>query len=151
MPTSRASSVLAEEPADPLAQALALEERVAGEVAGLYRLAVENDRARTRRYQGEPAWDGATEDGDEGFIRTVVAAAANEDAAIFRAHKRRESLLDPPGALAQNTAVLERARAFAAVRQPAPESPERRGPTRDELLQIMAAARLNDMDQPATV
>jgi len=50
--------------------------------------------------------------------------------------------------------VLERARALAAVRQPAPEPaepPERRGPTREELLRIMAAARLHDTSAPAAV
>jgi hypothetical protein len=58
---------------------------------------------------------------------------------------RRLALLDPPDALARNTAVLERARELAAAHQPTPETPpERRGPTRDELLQIMAAARGHD-------
>jgi hypothetical protein len=97
-------------------------------------------------YRGEPAWDAVTRNGDEGFIQTVVAPAANEDATVFRAYKRRETLLDPPGTLAQNTAVLERARALAAIRQPPAEPPTLRGPTREQLLRIMAMARSHGTD-----
>jgi hypothetical protein len=133
------ADILTEQRGDALAQALAFEQRWGDEVAGRHRLSLELDRARVRDYRGEPKWDPS--DCGEGFIQTVVVPAANEDAEVFRAVRRRGLQLDPVGALARNTAVIERARALAAVRQPAP-SPTPPGPTREEMLAIIAAARL---------
>lgn len=117
------ADILAELPTDPLVQALALEERVAGEVAGLYRYALEHDRASWRKNRGEPEWEAVTGEGDEGWLELLVAPAANGHANVFRAYTRRWTLLDPPDALAQNAAVLERVRELSAVRQPTPEQP----------------------------
>ena len=69
----------------------------------------------------------------------AAALAANEDAEIFRAVARRGMQLDPVGALAKNTAVLERARELAVDRPPTIPS----GPTREELIALIAAARLS--------
>jgi 2-polyprenyl-6-methoxyphenol hydroxylase-like FAD-dependent oxidoreductase len=132
------TDLLTELRGDPMAQALAFEERWADEIEGRYRLSLDLDRARRRDYHGEPNWD--PDDGGEGFIQTVVSPAAGEDPEIFRALRRRGQQLDPVGALARNTVLLNRARALAAVRPPqAPSVPP--GPTRDELIRIVEAAR----------
>jgi hypothetical protein len=48
-------------------------------------------------------------------------------------------------------AVLERARALAAVRQPPTEPPEPRGPTREELLQVLEAERRSETGRQVPV
>ncbi len=123
---------------NPMAQALAFDERWGAEVAGRRDLSAEFDRARIRDYRGEPKWD--PDDGGEGFIQTVVAPAASEDPEIFRALRRRGMQLDPVAALAKNKALHERARALVAVRAPATPKPTP-GPSRDELLRVIEAAR----------
>jgi 2-polyprenyl-6-methoxyphenol hydroxylase-like FAD-dependent oxidoreductase len=126
-------------PHDPLAQALCFEERTSARITSNHALALAQDRARLRVQRGEPAWDAAALEGSEDFLQTVVYPAAGEDATIFRAVTRRWSLLDSPDALARNTAVLDRARALAAVRQPPAEPPTPLGPSREELIQIVMA------------
>src|SRR5262249_54237236 len=125
-------------PDDALTQAQLFEERWSEELAEICRLSVEIDRARLRDYRGEPKWEPSKT--GEAFIQTVVAPAASEDPEIFRAPRRRASLLDPVGALGKTPALLDRAGPLAAARPPQ----ERRippGPTRDELLAIVQAAR----------
>jgi 2-polyprenyl-6-methoxyphenol hydroxylase-like FAD-dependent oxidoreductase len=126
---------------DDLAQARAFEERWGDELAEIYRMSLELDRARLRDYRGEPKW--RPDDDGEAFIQTIVVPAVREDPEIFRAVRRRGTLLDPVGVLARNTALHDRARALATARPPqAPPVPA--GPTRDELLQVIAAAHAND-------
>jgi 2-polyprenyl-6-methoxyphenol hydroxylase-like FAD-dependent oxidoreductase len=129
------ADVLAEWPGDAVAQTQAFEARMGEEIAGRYRLSSVLDRACLRAYHGEPAWDAG--ESSARFIETVVAPAASEDAEVFRAVKRRLFQLDPVAALAGNAAVHERARQIAVTRPPTPPS----GPTREEVLQIIAAAR----------
>jgi hypothetical protein len=107
------------------------------EIAGRYRLSLARDRACLRAYHGEPAWDPC--DGGEGFIATVVSPTVSEDAEVFRAVRRRDAQLDPVNVLVRNSAVLERARRIAATRPPMPQRPP--GPAREDVLQIIAAAR----------
>jgi hypothetical protein len=126
---------------DALAQARAFEERWDDELADIYRLSLEIDRARLRDYRGEPKWN--PNDDGEAFIQTVVVPAAKEDPEIFRAVRRRGGLLDPVGALARNTALHERARALAATRPP--QTPvTQSGPTRETLLDVIAAASVSE-------
>jgi 2-polyprenyl-6-methoxyphenol hydroxylase-like FAD-dependent oxidoreductase len=132
------ADLLNEKHGDPIGQAVAFEERWGDEVAGRRQLSMEFDRPRIRDYRGEPKWD--PDDDGEGFIQSVVVPAANEDPEIFRALRRRGQQLDPVGALAKNTALHERARALAAVRAPTEPKPTP-GPTREELLRVIAAAR----------
>ena len=136
------AEILTAGPSDPLARARAFEEQVAGELAGWHRLIVEWDRARTHLWQGgqETPPPARPEDDFEAFVRTVIVPATQEDPAVFRAFHRRHALLDPPDALAANTEVLERAAALAAQREPPAEQPSPQGPTREELLAIMAGA-----------
>ena len=143
------AAVLTAHAGDPLTQALAFESQMADEVAGWHRQAMELDRALVRTYRGERPWD--TEESGEGFIQSVVGPAASEDATVFRAITRQWTQLDPPDALTKNTAVLERARELAAMRPPAAEPPAPHGPRRDELLRIIAAARVSPPDQRITM
>jgi 2-polyprenyl-6-methoxyphenol hydroxylase-like FAD-dependent oxidoreductase len=134
------SDLLAEFPHDPLTQAMLFEERHSEDLAGWHHLAVERDRARLRVYRGESAWETAGADPLESFIQTVVMPATEEDAAVCLAATRQWTQLDPPGALARNLAVHERARELGMQRPRSAESPPP-DPTREELLQILAATR----------
>jgi 2-polyprenyl-6-methoxyphenol hydroxylase-like FAD-dependent oxidoreductase len=127
------ADILAEH-ADPRTQALAFEAQLAAEVAGRHEYSRARDRAWQRGHHGAAAWDEA--DAGAGFIHGVVVPAAQEDADIHRAVMRWELQLDPVGALAGNTAVLERARVLAADR-PAVGPGTTAMPTRDELLHII--------------
>jgi 2-polyprenyl-6-methoxyphenol hydroxylase-like FAD-dependent oxidoreductase len=135
------ADILTEKRGDAMAQALAFDESWGDEIEGRYRLSLELDRARLRDYRGEPKWD--PNDGGEGFIQTNFAPAASEDPEIFRALRRRGNQLDPVGALAKNTALLERARTLAASRPPqtATTPPS---PTREEVLRVISATRSKD-------
>ena len=64
-----------------------------------------------------------------------------EDQAVCLAVRRRLTLLDPPDALARNTAVLERAAALAAARHTPPKLPAAPVPTREELLAIIGCLK----------
>jgi 2-polyprenyl-6-methoxyphenol hydroxylase-like FAD-dependent oxidoreductase len=132
------ADVLAEWPGDAVAQTAAFEARLGEEIAGRYRLSSVLDRACLRAYRGEPAWDAG--ESSAGFRESVVVPAGREDAEVFRAVRRRHFQLDPVDALAGNSAVHERARQIAATKPSAPPQPS--GPTREEVLQIIAAARL---------
>ena len=141
------ADVLAEQRGDALAEATAFEARVGDEIAGRYQLSLARDRACLRAYRGERAWDPS--DGGEGFIHTIVATAAGEDAEIARAVRRRHFQLDPVDTLARNSAVLERARQIAASCPSTPLRPP--GSTREDVLQIITAARLNKAVQGTAI
>jgi 2-polyprenyl-6-methoxyphenol hydroxylase-like FAD-dependent oxidoreductase len=128
--------VLSEHPEAPEAQALAFEARRGAEIAGRFELSRARDRAFRRRQDGEPEWDDPAH--GHGLIHSVVLPAADEDPDVYRAVTRWELQLDPVGALAENTAVLERSRVLAAERRP--EQQTTPAPTRDALLQLIAAA-----------
>jgi 2-polyprenyl-6-methoxyphenol hydroxylase-like FAD-dependent oxidoreductase len=128
--------VLAEHRGDPEAQALAFEDRLGAEITGRHELSLARDRAHARRYRGEPEWD-EPETG-LGLIQSTVVPAADEDADVFRAVRRRDMQLDPVGALAQNTAVIDRARALTAAREP--ERKTAPAPARERLLELIAQA-----------
>jgi hypothetical protein len=150
------AGVVAEHPDDLLAQALDFEARVEHDLACWHHIAVSADRERTQRFQSAaglalpqapPALGG---DDPEHVIHTLVKPAMAEDPDLFRAYTRRWHLLDPPDALPQNAALLERARALAEVRQQPAEPAERLGPTREEAFALIAAARPGTAAQPPT-
>ena len=137
------AEVLTTGPNDALARALAFEERVAGELVGWHRVIGQIDRERTARWQGagngvRPA---CPDDDPEAFAWKVVLPAVGEDPAVFRAFNRWINLLDPPDALATNTALLERVAELAARRTPSAEPPAAQGPTRDALLALIGGGR----------
>jgi len=69
-----------------------------------------------------------------GSVKRVAAAVGD---VLFFLHA---DSVPPPDALARNTAVIERARALAAVRQLPTEPPAPGGPTREEFIQIVVAS-----------
>jgi 2-polyprenyl-6-methoxyphenol hydroxylase-like FAD-dependent oxidoreductase len=128
--------VLTEHPSDPEAQALAFEARRGAEITGRFELSRARDRAFRRSQDGEPEWDDPAH--GNGLIHSIVLPAAEEDPDVYRAVTRWDLQLDPVGALAENTAVLRRARALAAARES--ESVGTPTPTRDALLELIARA-----------
>ena len=128
--------VLAEHRDDPEAQALAFEDRLGAEIRGRHELSLARDRAHERRYRGQPEWDDP--ETGVGLIESTVVPAADEDPAVFRAVMRWEHQLDPVGALARNTAVVDRARALAAAREQEPGNVA--VPTRESVIDLIAAA-----------
>jgi hypothetical protein len=128
--------LLAEHDGDPEAQALAFEDRLGAEISGRHQLSLVRDRAHARRYRGQPQWDDP--DTGLGLLQSTVVPAADEDPDVFRAVLRCEMQLDPVGALLENTAVIARARALAAVR--GPEPPSVPVPARERLLELIAQA-----------
>jgi len=130
--------LLAAHPGDHEAQALAFEERLGGEIRGRHELSLARDRAAARRYRGRPEWDDP--DTGIGLVESTVVPAAEEDAEVFRAVMRADMQLDPVGALAHNTPVIDRARARKAARAQPPASTPAPGPAREHLLELIAQA-----------
>ena len=128
--------VLTEHPGDPEAQALAFEARRGAEITGRFELSRARDRAFRRLQDEEPEWDDPAH--GYGLIHSVVLPAAEEDPDVYRAVTRWDLQLDSVGALVENTAVLQRARALAAEREPLREAT--RVPTRDALLELIGGA-----------
>lgn len=127
------TDVLREHPGDPEAQALAFEARNAEEITGRFELSRARDRAFRRSRHGEPEWDRTQGDG---FLHTTVVPAAEEDPDVFRAVMRWEMQLEPANALAENTVILDRARAVMAAREPEPTPPPT--PSREAVLDLIA-------------
>ena len=128
--------VLTEHPGDPEAQALAFEARRGAEITGRFELSRARDRAFRRLQDEEPEWDDPAH--GYGLIHSVVLPAAEEDPDVYRAVTRWDLQLDSVGALVENTAVLQRARALAAERESLREAT--RVPTRDALLELIGGA-----------
>jgi 2-polyprenyl-6-methoxyphenol hydroxylase-like FAD-dependent oxidoreductase len=128
--------VLREHSGDPEGQALAFEARCGAEITGRFELSRARDRAFRRLQDGGPEWDDPAH--GHGFVHSVILPAADEDPEVFRAVTRWDLQLDPVGALAENAAVVDRARALAASREPRAEA--QATPTRDTLLELIAAA-----------
>jgi 2-polyprenyl-6-methoxyphenol hydroxylase-like FAD-dependent oxidoreductase len=123
---------------DPYAQALAFDARTWEEAQTCYRASAEIDRSRTREWRGDVSGP-PTEDDWPRFMRLVLLPASTKDPVVFRAVRRSMLLLDAPGALQHDRAVIARARAIAAAT--APDGTDHvLNPTRDELLAAMRSA-----------
>jgi hypothetical protein len=123
---------------DPYAQALAFDAGAWGEARTCYRMSAEIDRSRTREWRGEVCGPPTEEDCPR-FMRLVLLPASAKDPVVFRAVRRSMLLLDAPGTLQRNHAVIARAKAIwaAMAADGAPRVPD---PTRDELLAAMQSA-----------
>jgi 2-polyprenyl-6-methoxyphenol hydroxylase-like FAD-dependent oxidoreductase len=128
--------LLAEYHGDSEAQALAFEARLGAEIRGRHELSLVRDRAHARRYRGQPQWDDP--DTGLGLMESTVVPAARDDPEVFRAVMRADMQLDPVGVLLENTAVIARARAVAALR--GPEPPSVPAPARERLLELIGQA-----------
>ena len=130
------SDVLREHPGDAEAQALAFEDRLGAEIEGRHLFSRARDRALQRTFRAEQ--EPVHADGSHDAIVQSVVPAAEQDPEVFRAFMRWELQLDPVGALADNTSVLERARTLEAQRTPRVHGAAL--PTRGTLLELIAAA-----------
>ena len=72
------------------------------------------------------------------LLREGFFPALREDIAVLRAFLRLMTMVDPPGDLMKRPDVLQRV--LASWQRRAERTPERLGPTRPEMLEILAAA-----------
>ncbi len=93
---------------------------------------VAQDRVRTALWQGHAPRREV--DGDAPTLQDI-AAAARHDELVWHALARRSGMLDEPQAIFAHGEVLARVRAVQAQRRPQPAA----GPTRDDLLRVIAA------------
>jgi len=115
---------------DPNAIALALHARVWPEAKARWELAMQQDRARIRHWQGE-----APDSGDaRATAMREVTPAIMLDAGVFRAVMRCSLLLDPADALL-DPMLLARARAAINRREPIPAAPA--PTTREQFLAVL--------------
>ena len=120
--------------------ALAYDAAVAPEADAVYRESAASDRARIYRWRGlEVPADDAAEMDRQQLIALGVGRGSTRDPLLGRAFLRRANLLQRPDEVFDDPVVLERATAFRD-RLLAKESSQP-GPTRDDLLAALAAAR----------
>jgi 2-polyprenyl-6-methoxyphenol hydroxylase-like FAD-dependent oxidoreductase len=142
------ADAVAAHPDDPEALALAFDAATERELVPWYKLAVAQDRdaidwARSLREKGAPKpTDGTGAVDPRAYLRDVLlrglVPALRLDATVLRAFMRRFNLLDPPGDLMREPALLSRVLAVYQKRHERAE-PEL-GPDRDALLTRIAAA-----------
>lgn len=135
-----AADAVAAHPGDLRATALAYDAAVAREVDACYAESAAMDRMRVYRWRGEdvPPEEREVAEQQE-LVRLGVMAGMGKDPVLLRAFLRRQNLVEPPDAVFDDPDVMARAR---AVRDRIRSRPPRRfGPTRDELLTILDAAR----------
>ena len=114
---------------------LGFDETVGADAAGRFDAVSAEDRDRIRLWKGEQIDIRDPRDSMALFLRLTAYPASLADADLFRAVARRVNALDPPDALERDDALVARALALAddAARP-------RIGPTRDELLKLIAGA-----------
>jgi hypothetical protein len=130
--------LLSVQPEAWLIDTLAFDADAWAEAQTCYRMSAKIDRSRTREWRGEVCGL-PTEDDWPRFMRLVLLPASAKDPVVFRAVRRSMLLLDAPGALRRNDAVIARARAIAAA-MAADAAPRAPGPTRAELLAAMRSS-----------
>lgn len=134
---------------DPRALALGFEASAGVQAAGWVRASIAADRARLRMWRGE-AGDPTRADADFPlFLQAVLFPASAVDPEIFRATNRRQHLLDPVEALPADRPLLERAAALMAERRKTAPAPVRPGPSREDLIRLMAEAMAGTGVAPA--
>lgn len=121
---------------DPRAIALGFDDAVGADAAARFDAVSAEDRDRLRVWGGDPIDVGDPRDSMALFLRLTGYPAAMNDPQLFRAVARRVNLLDPPDALERNSALIERAQEIAREAGPPPVM----GPTRPELLEVLARA-----------
>jgi 2-polyprenyl-6-methoxyphenol hydroxylase-like FAD-dependent oxidoreductase len=115
--------------------ALRCDETIGADAAARFDAVSAEDRDRIRLWKGEQIDIRDPRDSMALFLRLTAYPAAMGDADLFRAVARRVNALDPPDAMEKDEALVARATRLAgAVGRP------RIGPTRDELLELIAGA-----------
>jgi 2-polyprenyl-6-methoxyphenol hydroxylase-like FAD-dependent oxidoreductase len=131
-----ALSKLAERIEDPYELSAAFEATIGADAAARFDAVSAEDRDRIRLWQGEAIDVRDPNDSLALFVRLTAYPAAMKDPALFRAVARRVNALDPPDALATDESLVARALEIAGGEEPSP----RTGPTREELLGLIAGA-----------
>jgi 2-polyprenyl-6-methoxyphenol hydroxylase-like FAD-dependent oxidoreductase len=126
---------MADRAGDPRTLALRFEETVGADAAARFDAVSAEDRDRIRMWKGERIDIRDPTDSMALFLRLTAYPAAMRDPELFRAVARRVNALDPPDALANDETLVARALAMAGDGA----APARIGPTRDELLALIAA------------
>jgi 2-polyprenyl-6-methoxyphenol hydroxylase-like FAD-dependent oxidoreductase len=121
---------------DPNAIALGFDDAVGDDAAARFDAVSAEDRDRLRVWGGEPIDVRDPRDSMALFLRLIGYPAAMKDPQLFRAVARRVNLLDSPDALERNSTLIERAQEIAREGEPPPVM----GPTRPELLEVLARA-----------
>lgn len=119
---------------DPTAVALAFHQAVDADAAERFDAVSADDRDRLRLWSGEPIETTEPDDSLPLYLRMTVYAAAARDPEIFRAVAGRVNALHPVNAVAENHALLARARHLADDQSPAPPA----GPPREQLLELIS-------------
>ncbi len=120
---------------DARALCLAFDGSVGAEAVAHFDAVSDEDRDRIRLWQGEPIDIRDPADSMALFLRLTAYPASARDPGLFRAVARRVNALDPPDALSRDEALVARALELAED-----GAPPRVGPTRDELLSLLAEA-----------
>lgn len=139
------ADALAEHADDPLALALAMEDASEREIIPWYRLAQAQDRdaalvaRQLREGVAPPAPDGRGPVDPRAWMRDVIrrglVPALRLDATVLRAFLRSLNLLDPPGDLLKDPAVLSRVLAVYQKRDQREEP--KLGPDREEMIALL--------------
>jgi 2-polyprenyl-6-methoxyphenol hydroxylase-like FAD-dependent oxidoreductase len=141
------AEALRQQPDDARAFALALDAGVEKRLVPWFELARNQDRdaieAGAAQRRGEDPFRLQREDGTvdpKAYVRSLVRdgflPALREDLTVLRAFMRMMTMLDPPGDLMKSPAVLQRA--LASWSRRGEREPLRLGPTRAEMLEVLA-------------
>lgn len=123
---------------DPETVALSYDDAVREEADGVFRESAAMDRVRSYQWRNRdvPEWD--RDEAERQDLIACVSAGALRDPVLGRAQLRRMNLLEPPSAVLDDPAVVERARHTQAVLRAKAGRPVT--PQRHELLELLASA-----------
>jgi 2-polyprenyl-6-methoxyphenol hydroxylase-like FAD-dependent oxidoreductase len=127
-------------PGDPVGRAVAYEATSAVEVEPWFQMSVQMDAAGSDPTAGGNAGGALDTDASAGFRKLMTAAAT--DPVLGRGLAKLWHLLQTPAQLARDTAFG--ARAAAVMVDPDVAVPPQEGPTRDELLDTLAATAIKE-------
>jgi hypothetical protein len=105
---------------DPRARAVAFDDAAGADAAARFDAVSAEDRDRLRLWRGEPVNVAEPGDSIALFLRMTAYPAAASDAGLFRAVARRVNMLDPPGTLEHDAALITRAQQIARDAGPRP-------------------------------
>jgi 2-polyprenyl-6-methoxyphenol hydroxylase-like FAD-dependent oxidoreductase len=132
------SDALATHADDVAAAALAYYHAVDTETDAVYRSSAASDRIRSYRWKGTAIPESDTKAADEQDLLQCVFDCMREDPAMHRAYIRRMGLLEPPDAIFGNDEIMAKAR--AARDRNGSRATANVGPTREHVLELLAAA-----------
>lgn len=131
---------------DLSALSIAYHNAVKDEAEAHYRASAAEDRIRTYRWRDEDIPDDEREEAErQDLLTNGLLPGTLRDMDILRAVLRRGMLIEPPDAIWSNHEVIAKAKEIAAWRA-VNRPPSSLGPSRDEMLSIMAEAEADRSD-----